>query len=224
MSHRYPAMSRFVFLSVSNFLRQWCVTAVTRTRRVRHCPGIHSALLTRLPDSAFVPPFFTFGKAIGNEIPLVGRFFFSSCFRMKRRRLGATTPSSLSICFSWETVRLIFIRALRPQAWSFSRRWRFHCCQLWQTFAHEIKRCNRWITYSFRSKLSDLWPSAVHLQGWLAFTLSSPLPLPRFSRQQVKTILLSALHLTRYYVNWDFSFFFFLPPKSALNWERLPCD
>lgn len=150
----------------------------------------------------FCPSLFHFRQKLSEMRFLLSvDFFFSSCFRMKRRRLGATTPSSLSICFSWETVRLIFIRALRPQAWSFSRRWRFHCCQLWQTFAHEIKRCNRWITYSFRSKLSDLWPSAVHLQGWLAFTLSSPLPLPHFSRQQVKTILLSALHLTRYYVN-----------------------
>lgn len=33
MSYRYPAMSRFVFLCVSNFMRQWCVTAVTKTPR-----------------------------------------------------------------------------------------------------------------------------------------------------------------------------------------------
>lgn len=172
MSHRYPAMSRFVFLSVSNLVRRWCVTAVTRSRRARHCPGIHSALLTRLPDSAFVPPHFTFGKAIGNEIPLVGRF-----------SRGKTPAGGNDVIFTFhlfacETVRLMSIKALRPQTWLFSRQWTFPCFRDWQTFTHEIKRCHRWMTYSFPSKISDLWSSAVLLQERLLFIISTLIASP----------------------------------------------
>lgn len=77
MSHRYPAMSRFVFLSVSNFMRQWCVTAVTRTRKVPRCPGIHSALLTRLLDFAFVPPISLSAKLSEMRFLSSVEFFFS---------------------------------------------------------------------------------------------------------------------------------------------------
>lgn len=109
MSHRYPAMSRFVFLSVSNFMRQWCVTAVTRTRKVPRCPGIHSTLLTRLLDFAFVPPISLLAKLPEMRF-LLSVEFLSFFFGLKDvggglGKVGATTSSSVSICLAakWVT-------------------------------------------------------------------------------------------------------------------------
>lgn len=219
MSLRYPAMSRFVFLSVSNLVRRWCVTAVTRSGREQHCPGIHSALLTRLPDSAFVPPYFTFSKAIGNEIPLVGRFlFFPFCFRMERQRLGATTSSSLSICLAAKRCDWCSWKALRPQTRSFSRHWQFHCFRHWQTFTHEIKRCHREMTYSSPSKMSDLWPSAD--EGWLLFVIPTPIAPPLQAAGENNPPFNVLLCLLAFF----FFFFFFLKVSPALGTSAMWLD
>lgn len=178
MSPRYPAMSRFVFLSVSNLVRRWCVTEVTRSRWVRHCPGIHSALLTRLPDSAFVPPYFTFGKAIRNEIPLVD-FFFLLPPQFSHEKTPAGGNDVISTFHVWlqnSATDVHKSRASSNMVFLSSHTVSFFPAH---TDSHSWnKKMSPLKTYLFPLKISDLWPSAVHLQEWLLFVIATPIASP----------------------------------------------
>lgn len=64
------------------------MTAVTRTRKVPRCPGIHGALLTRPLDFAFVPPISVSAKLSEMRFLSSVEFFFFSNEKMPGVRWG----------------------------------------------------------------------------------------------------------------------------------------
>lgn len=93
MSYRYPAMSRFVFLCVSNFMRQWCVTAVTKTPR---CCCTAQVFTEQCWQSCWI-------------------FFSSSCFTFSQK-LSQIRFILSSECKAQNFIRVILNRSGTPQS------------------------------------------------------------------------------------------------------------
>lgn len=132
MSYRYPAMSRFVFLRVSNFMRQWCVTELTKKKKNPRCqqwPRYSQSCADIAVEFHFFPSFFSFftlckklsqirfqlsSKSLAKKIH-TGHFTVKWKFsKFLRRRKGKTVTANKII---WDCPPCIICCVIIKSSW-----------------------------------------------------------------------------------------------------------
>lgn len=168
MSYRYPAMSRFVFLCVSNFMRQWCVKLVTRTPKCSAAQVFteqcwHSCWV--FTSFFFFSPtlFSLFAKTLANEIPLV-----ISSPKLKKKFKTGGVEARVEVLKVWdEKVMKLLFKSIEIGIWKskMQNTWWTHTelSNMYRYYSALISGIKWSVFFIFLSsvELHDPWPSAV---------------------------------------------------------------